>query len=315
MFFSGRITNSYLNQTIINSTMENQKKYVDLNMQYSTQKKINNLSDDPISLTNLFNAKNNLNRIDIYNKSIDLAKAELNTSELTLGQVTDDLNRVFELTTQASNELNTTDETSAIADEIDNVLEHIINLANTTYNGKYIFSGANINTPAYAVSGSDYTYQGTKDADGYNMQVQVSNNIFMNLNENGDNIFGEYYYDTGTSTQISTGVIGHINELLDDLRSDPPNFTGIRDKIDVIKADTDDVTYYRAQYGNNISILENTADQLSQEKISTETVRSNIEDADLIEVASKMQYQEFALQASLQSSTKLLQNSLLDFLS
>lgn len=310
--FSGRITNSYLNKTIIDNTMANQSKYIDLNMQYSTQKKINTLSDDPISLPNLFEAKNNLSRIDIYNKTIDFNIAEMNSAENTLAQAKKDIDRVYELTTQAANELNTTEETSAIANEVESVLAHIINLANTNYNDKYIFSGANINTPAYTVNGNDYTYKGTKDADGYKIQAQLNNNLVMNLGENGDNIFGEYYVDAG-GNQVSTGVIGHMKELLTDLRTNPPNFTNIRAKIDVFKKDADNVTYYRAQYGINTSTLEKTKDQLSQDKISTDTYRSTIEDANLIEVASKMQQQEFALQASLQSSTKLVQNSLLNY--
>lgn len=98
------------------------------------------------------------------------------------------------------------------------------------------------------------------------------------------------------------------------MKSSPPDFAGIRSKIDVFTKDSSDVTFYRSQYGTNISTLEKMKDQLSQQKISTDTLRSTIEDADLIETASKMQYQEFALQASLQSSTKILQNSLLNFL-
>lgn len=309
---SGRITNSYLNKTIIGNTMLNQEKYVDLNMQYSTQKKINNLSDDPISITNLFGSKNNLARIETYNKNIDLNIAEMNAAETALDQYTKQVERVYELTAQASNELNTTDETTAIANEIESVLAQVVNLANTTYNGKYIFAGANINSPAFTVSGSDYRYQGTSDSDGYKIQVQVSNNLTMTIGENGDNIFGEYYVSAATLT--STGVIGHINELLVDLKATPPNFTNIRAKLDILKQDADNATYYRAKYGTNISILEKTKDQLSQDKISTETLRSTIEDANLVETASKMQYQEYALQASLQSSTKILQHSLLNFL-
>ncbi|MEI8377019.1 MAG: flagellar hook-associated protein FlgL [bacterium] len=314
---SGRITNSYLTQSIVNNTMRNQEKYINLNMQYSTQKKINNLSDDPLSLTNLFDAKNNLSRIDVYNKSIDINIAEMDVCETTLDQVNKEMQRVFQLTTQAANEINSSGSTTAIANEIESILAHVVTLANTTYEGKYIFSGANINTPAYSVSGDDYTYKGTRDADGQNVKVQVNNNLIMSLGENGDNIFGEYYVN-GAGVQVSTGPIGHIKELLKDLKPVPPattaNFAGIRAKIDVFTKDSDNVTYYRTQYGTNISSLEKAKEQLSQQKISTDTLRSRIEDADLVETASKMQYQEFALQASLQSSTKIIQNSLLNFL-
>jgi len=310
---SGRITNQYLNQAIINNTMKNQEKFVNLNFQNSTQKKVNNLSDDPISLPDLFSAKNNLERIKNYNTNIDLNIAEMSTAENTLDLANKDLQRVFALTTQASNELNTKDETTAIANEISSLLSHIVNLANTNYDGKYIFSGANINTPAYSIAGNDYTYKGTKDADGYKVQVQVNDNSTMTLGQNGDNIFGEYYVDGG-GTQVSTGPIGHINELLNDLKSTPPNFVNIRAKIDVFKKDSENVTYSRAQYGTNIDILEKIKSQLAQDKISTETRRSNIEDADLIETASLIKQQEYALQASLQSSTKMIQNSLLNFM-
>lgn len=310
---TGRITNAYLTQSILKNTMQNQEKYVNLNMQYSTQKKINNLSDDPLSLSNLFVAKNNLGRIDNYNKSIDLNIAELNVGETTLDQVNKELQRVFALTTQAANEINSSTATTAIANEVESILGHIVNLANTTYDGKYLFSGANINVPAYNVAGNDYTYKGTRDADGENVKVQINNNVVMSLGQNGDNIFGEYYVDGG-GTQISTGPIGHIKELLVSLKSSPPDFAGIRSKIDVFTKDSSDATFYRSQYGTNISTLEKMKDQLSQQKISTDTLRSTIEDADLVETASKMQYQEFALQASLQSSTKILQNSLLNFL-
>lgn len=308
-----RITNSYLSQTILNTTMANQSKYVDLNFQYSTQKKVNSLSDDPIALTTLMNSKNDISKIEDYISSIKVSDAKLQMIDDTLGLVNKDLGRINELATTASNETNGSDELNDIADEIEEALKNIMTLANTKYNDTYLFSGANTKTPPYDVASGNYVYQGTTAADGLDVKVQVSDNLSMSVTEKGNDIFGEYYTDVSGNT-VSNGVIGHIQELLTDLRATPPNFTGVRNKLDVIQDDIDNVTYYQAKAGTSQNALTNAKTQLDSQSLSSETVRSNIEDADLVKVASQLQYQQFALQASLQASSSVLQQSLLNFL-
>lgn len=317
----GRITNSYLNQAIIGGTMKNQKKYVDLNLEYSSQKKVTTLSDDPMSISTLFAAKNDLSKIKSYSKNIDLNTSELNVAESNLNSVIEkDLKRISELANQASSELNGTDEANIIANEIEENLKHIITMANTNYNGKYIFAGANVNTIPYTVSGDNYRYQGTTDAQGYKVDMQINDSTSITINENGNNIFGEYYSSTVTvagvpvTTVTSYGIIGHVKELLKGLRATPPDFDSIRAKLDDLSDDQQNVTFYKTKIGTNMSTLENIKDQLAEQKINSENLRSNLEDANLVEVASKLQYQEYALQASLQSASKVVQNSLLNFL-
>ena len=106
-----------------------------------------------------------------------------------------------------------------------------------------------------------------------------------------------------------------LKEVIADIRATPPDFDKIREKIDVLKKDAENVTYYRTKYGTSISTLDSTKAQLGDQKINEENIRSTIEDADLIDLASRMQYQELALQASMMSTTKIMQNSLLNFFS
>lgn len=307
----GRITNSYLSQTLLGSVMNNQSEYLNMNLQYNSQKKFQTLSDDPTSVNKLLTSKNELSKIESYNKNIELNIAELKTAEATLGTVKSDIDRVVDLVLGASNEINK-DSLNVVANDIEEKLKSIVDLANTTYNDKYIFSGANINTITYAKDGDEYKYQGTTAADGLDIKFQASNNSVLSLNETGDNIFGEYYTDASGNI-VSTGVIGHVKEVLEDMRATPPDFDKIREKIDVLKKDAENVTYYRTKYGTTISTLDNTKTQLADQKINEESIRSTIEDADLIDLASRMKYQELALQASMTSTTKIMQYSLLNF--
>ena len=102
--------------------------------------------------------------------------------------------------------------------------------------------------------------------------------------------------------------------MLNGLRASPPDFAAIRSKLDAFSEDQQNVTYYRTRVGTNLNTLECVKKQLSYQKTNSEELRGNIEDANLVEVASKLQYQEYALQASLQSASKVVQNSLLNFL-
>ena len=309
----GRITNSYLSKTLLNSVLNNQSEYLNMNLQYNSQKKFQTLSDDPMSINKLLTAKNELSKIENYNKNIDLNIAELETAEATLGSVKTKIDRVVDLVLGASNEINQ-DSLDVVANDIEEQLKGIIDLANTVYNDKYIFSGANINLVTYSQDGGEYTYQGSKAADGLDIMFQASNSTVLSINETGDNIFGEYYTDASGNI-VSSGAIGHIKEVIADIRATPPDFDKIREKIDVLKKDAENVTYYRTKYGTSISTLDSTKAQLGDQKINEENIRSTIEDADLIDLASRMQYQELALQASMMSTTKIMQNSLLNFFS
>lgn len=309
----GRITNSYLSKTLLNSVLNNQSEYLNMNLQYNSQKKFQTLSDDPMSINKLLTAKNEISKIENYNKNIDLNIAELKTAEATLGSVKTKIDRVVDLVLGASNEINQ-DSLDVVANDMEEQLKGIIDLANTVYNDKYIFSGANINLVTYSQDGGEYTYQGSKAADGLDIMFQASNSTVLSINETGDNIFGEYYTDASGNI-VSSGAIGHIKEVIADIRATPPDFDKIREKIDVLKKDAENVTYYRTKYGTSISTLDSTKAQLGDQKINEENIRSTIEDADLIDLASRMQYQELALQASMMSTTKIMANSLLNFFS
>lgn len=313
-----RMTNSYLSASVFEQTNANQAKLMLLNEQLATGKRVSKPSDDAIAIPTILSTNNFLAKIDVFDKNITHAKGELNVAESSLDHVVDDLQRVLTLANQASNEINSESELNIIANEVDEITRNIINLANTSYNGKYIFSGNNVALSTYSVNGDDIQYQGTPITEDYKFEVQVKENLNVTINEAGINIFGEYYLDTSgglPGVQVSSGIIGHLKELSADLRATPVDYDPIRAKLDVIDEDIQQTLYYQANYGNMINTLENTQNQLEKEEINAVDYKSTLEDIDLLKVSSDIQFQEIALQASLNAASRVIQPTLLNFLS
>lgn len=317
-----RVTNSYMSASVFENTNANQARLVELQTQLATGKRVGKPSDDAVVVPSILNTQNFLAKLEVYDKNITHSMGELDVAESTLDSLVGNLQRVHELTNQASNELNSPSELKIIANEIDEIIRNVVNLANTSYNGKYIFSGNNVATPTYAVNGDDITYQGTLPTEDYQFEVQVKENLKVAINEAGVNIFGEYYQTAGMATPAdptddvfySNGIIGHLKELTVDLRTDPPDYNLIRGKLDVFDEDIQQTLFYQANYGNLINTLENTRNQLEKEEINAVDYKSTLEDIDLLKVSSDIQFQEIALQASLNAAARVIQPTMLNFL-
>lgn len=70
----------------------------------------------------------------------------------------------------------------------------------------------------------------------------------------------------------------------------------------------------RAQVGSRISTINATTDSLQKAIVDNKTVASNLEDADLFQVVSDMNKSDTTLRATLETSNKLMSQSLMDFI-
>jgi flagellar hook-associated protein 3 FlgL len=89
---------------------------------------------------------------------------------------------------------------------------------------------------------------------------------------------------------------------------------GIQESIDKIDTSLDQVVHARAKIGSRVSNLQNTIDTLNKAKVDEKARQSTIEDVDAYELFSDLSKNESSLKATMSTSAKILQPSLLDFL-
>ncbi|RQD69161.1 MAG: flagellar hook-associated protein 3 [Tindallia sp. MSAO_Bac2] len=143
-----RITNNMMVQTMLNNMQRNVTRLNHSQTQYATGKRINKPSDDPLGINKTLRLRTDISSMDQYKRNVDDAYSFMDNTETAIRNMQEEgMNRVRELTVQASSETLTQEETIKIQAEIQEIRKQMIDLANYTYSGKHIFSGTKTNQP------------------------------------------------------------------------------------------------------------------------------------------------------------------------
>lgn len=268
----------------------------------STQKDILNLSDDPIGAKQAIRFRDKIDDVKQYQKNIDYSKGLLERSEAALGGISDSLIRCKELAVAMANDTYDGASRDATSREVREVLEDIVSLGNSTFNGRYVFGGFRSRTPPVSIEGD---YLGDDGA----LFLQIGQGTFRQVNLQARNLFDP------TEEEKQKGHFNMINtvELLyDGLRANDKN--SIQKAITELDFQLEKSTSYQATIGGIWKSLQDTDQRLQNEEVQTAAALSKAEDADVYDASSEFRRTEVVLQGTLMSATKLLQPSLLNFL-
>jgi flagellar hook-associated protein 3 len=178
---------------IINNMMRNLRynlERMDKSQQsLATGKKFNVPSDDPIGVSRSLRLNTDVSIMEQFKRNADDAQSWMDTTEKTTDSIISVLQRARELTVQAANETNSVDERKAIAQEIKELREQLIDLGNATYAGRYLFSGYKTDKPLLKEDGT-YDLGGAtlNSAELINLNVGIGDQMGMNFV--GQKIFG-----------------------------------------------------------------------------------------------------------------------------
>jgi len=136
-----RITNNMMISNMIKNLGNNQSRLSKYQDQLDTGKKIAVPSDDPVVAARALKLRTDVAKVEQYQKNIGDAGSWLSASDEAMSKIGDVLQKARELSVQASNGTNTPAETQKIALELKQLKAQAIHLSNSTYAGRYIFSG------------------------------------------------------------------------------------------------------------------------------------------------------------------------------
>src|SRR5262249_50753383 len=119
---------------------------------------------------------------------------------------------------------------------------------------------------------------------------------------------------TGTDVDPvqAQGLFANIIKLRDSLKTSDQ--AGITAAASGLQSDLDRVTRIRGEAGARVQELESRQNRLDDQNIATKSLLSSQEDTDFTDAITRFQTLQTALQASLQSSSRILNLSLMDFL-
>lgn len=302
-----RITNNMLINNMVNYIGNNLTRLSKYQSQLATGQKIQVPSDDPVVAARALKLRTDVSELEQYNSNVKDAESWLDITETTLASVGDILQRVRELTVKGGNGTNTPEETQKISAEIKQLKEQLIKLGNTTYAGRYIFSGYKTDQ---SFMNDDGTFAIDVSTNRENIIYETGLGDNININVPGGDLFNGGS-DAGAG-QTGT-MIAHINELIGLL--DAGDNEGVGNMLDKIDEDISTVLRVRADVGARSNRLELTKNRLENDIVNFTKLMSENEDVDIAETIMNLLNEQNVYNASLAGGARIIQTSLIDFLS
>lgn len=186
-----RVTNNMMVNTLMGNLTRNMNRMSSYQDQLATGKRVINASDDPVGTSKILKYKSDIAALSQYEKNTGDSLSWLEVTETTISDVGDVLQRMRELSVQAANGTNTTEDTKKISVEIQQLKEHLINNGNFSYAGRYAFSGYQTDIPLFNPDGT-YRINVTNEdiTTKPKLQYQVSIGQDMDVTTNGLDVFG-----------------------------------------------------------------------------------------------------------------------------
>lgn len=323
-----RVTNTMLINNMVYNINQNLKTMEKLQYQLATGKKFRVPSDDPIGASKSLKFNTDISKLEQYKRNAEDALSWLDDTEAALGEINEVLKRAYELAVQAANGTYEGDDLTKIKEEIDQLKEHLMQIANTTYAGRHIFSGYKTDQPLLIEKDGKIVYNDVfvgdlalKEDEVFEYNVGLSEKIDVNIvgikvfgvgvvGEFGDfeNNFSGRKGDAGDSVTL-IDVFNKFSQALENSDADE-----LQNAISNLQASMKQISSVRAEVGAKMNRLQLTTKKLDSQINNVKELLSYNEDVDVAEAMMNLSMAQNVYVSSLMTGAKIIQPTLAQFL-
>jgi len=197
-----RVTNSVIAGNVAFNTQRAIARFLELQKQMSSGRRINKPSDDPIGTIRDLDYRKELSKIQQYRGAIAQGQNWMGIYDNALADVNRMLSSARELAVAMANETFDSDARLASAGEVSSMLERIIQIANDELEGKSIFAGFRTNIKPIIMSATGARYVG----DTGKIQFQIDTSSRFDVNLIGSNVFLKQVTILGQNSDYNTSI-------------------------------------------------------------------------------------------------------------
>jgi len=191
-----RITNTMLVNNMKNYIAKNLNRMEKYQQMLANGKVISVPSDDPVVAARALKLRTDLAEVNQYDRNVNDAISWVETTEGALGNIGDVLQRIRELTVQGASSQFVDDDIKKINEEIKQLKTQLVNIGNTTYAGRYIFSGFSTDKKLLNDDGTFAVDVGTNE----NIRYEISVGDTINVNVFGGDVFNNGMAAVGSTS-------------------------------------------------------------------------------------------------------------------
>jgi flagellar hook-associated protein 3 FlgL len=241
---------------LVGSLDQTQATEQQLTSEMSSGVRVTSLSQDPVAAGENVLLLNQMQRDDSFTQSSSLVQGQLQVADSALGSVVSQLTSAISAATGANNGTMNPSNLKSVSNQIAGIRDEILGLANTSYQGQYIFAGGETSTAPFTLSNSSSPATTTYNGDQNVNSLQTPNGQSIQLNVPGNQIF---------DASGGNSVFAALNSLIADYATGNPSGTAVADTIALGNA-LNYVSQQRVVIDNSLTRLTAATDSVASEK-------------------------------------------------
>ena len=314
-----RITNASMIKSHMSDMQQNLTKMNKINEQINKSKVVNRVSDNPHKAIRIMNLNNEIRYTQKYNYNIDETVGWMNTTDGSLENLGVLLGDIKQNLMKIGNATYSEDEFKSIQAETNEKIKEIADVMNTTYAGKYMFGGTNVDEAPIKMEELNgvINLKINPNSNTDDLKVDISDGINIDYNLS----VGEIFNSEDNEDPINfLKEISNISSLLNDLvNGDEAAKVSAKESLLGSTKDNIDKLYShaldkRTSLGVRVSTSQKIKELNEDNILNMKEALSLDQDVDQVKAFIELKSAELVYQASIQVGTKLIQPTILDYL-
>jgi flagellar hook-associated protein 3 FlgL len=239
-----------------------------LTSELSSGLRVASLSDGPVAAAQSMLLGSSIAKDDTFVQTASNEASRMQVTDSTLGEVVTQITSALSTAVSGNNGTLNAANLADIAQTLSGVRDQVLSLANTSYQGQYLFGGSQGSTLPFTLDTSTTPATAVYNGDANVQYVQTPSGQQIQVNLPGSAVFGS----------AGSGVLGALNQLISD-------FSGGATTA-ALTADTGALTTALGQLSSQRSTLDSALSRLQATSTYTQTEESQLKVAQSVLVSA-----------------------------
>jgi len=259
-----------------------------LTSELSSGLRVASLQDDPVAVAQSTLLGSSIAQADTFVQTASSEASRLQVADSTLGEVVTQVTSALSTAVSGNNGTLNAGNIASVAQTLSGIRDQVLSLANTSYQGQYLFGGSQGSTPPFSLDTSTNPATATYSGDTNLQYVETPSGQNIQVNLPGSSVFGA----------AGSGVLGALNQLISDFSGGATTAT-ITAHTSALTTALGQLSSQRSTLDSSLSRLQSSSTYVQTEESQLKVAQSSLVSADPATVATQLSQAETQHQALL----------------
>jgi flagellar hook-associated protein 3 FlgL len=257
-----------------------------LTSELSSGLRVASLQDDPVAVAQSTLLGSSIAQDDTFVQTASNESSRMQVTDSTLGEVVTQITSALSTAVGGNNGTLNASDIASVAQKLSGIRDQVLSLANTSYQGQYLFGGSQGSVPPFTLNTLTNPATANYNGDNNVQYVESPNGQKIQVNLPGSSVFGA----------AGSGVLGALNQLISDFSGGAAS-AAITADTSALTTALGQLSSQRSTLDSSLSRLQSTSTYVQTEESQLKVAQSNLVSADPAAVASQLSTAETQHQA------------------